>query len=877
MPPKLFLNLFRWYCHPKLHHHIEGDLLEVYGDRERRLGKRIADLRFVIDVLLLFRSGIVKPAEGYKNLNTYGMYKSYLKVGWRNLLRHKGYAIINISGLAIGMAAAMLNGLLIWHEFSHDKYFDNYERIALVSETGLDPERGGRWTGTVMTYPLGTELMNNYGRHFKRVARSSWDVDNILSSGEKNLSARGLYVDSAFPEIFSFKMVSGSQATLGKQQYVLISASVAKAFFGYEDPVNKVITINKRDVRIGGVYEDFPDNTKLYGLQFFMPWELFLADNKWIEERALTDWRNHFIKIYVELPESSAFAATTTQIKKALQFAPEDAERAKKTDQQLSLYPMSRWHLYPTSLRAGQYGPMFLLKLVGIVGVFILLLACINFVNLTTARSEKRAKEVGIRKTIGSVRSQLIHQFFSESLIVVFFAFVMALVLTNLFLPSFNYIATKTIVMPWTNGWFWVAAISFVTITGLLAGSWPALFLSSFNPVSVLKGVFRAGRLHAVPRKVLVIFQFSISIILIIGTVVVYQQLQFVKDRPVGYDREGLIMIQKKSADFYGKYDALRHELKNTGAVLEVSESMGPMTEIVSGNDGWDWKGRNPDIDESFATLAVSHLHGKTANWKIVQGRDFDIARASDSAAVIVTESALAFMGLKHPIGEPVTWKWWRDGRVMHYTIIGVVKDMVMDSPYSPVEPTIFYLKGFNGDPNWINIRVNPQISLADALPKIEAVFKKVIPTVPFEYRFADEEYALKFGKEERIGKVATIFAVIAIFISCLGLLGLASFVAEQRTKEIGIRKVMGASAANVWQMLSKDFVWLVLISCVAASPLAYYLLSNWLDKFSYRTEISWWVFISTGIGAVVLTLAMVSYQAIKTALMNPVNSLRSE
>ncbi len=878
MPPKLFLIFFRWYCHPRLRGHIEGDLLEVYGDCVKRFGKRKADLKFIIDVLLLFRPGIIKPAEGYKNLNTYGMYKSYMKIGWRNLIRHKGYSVINISGLAIGMAAAMLNGLWIWHEFSYNKYFDNYDHIAQVTEIGLDTERGGYWTGTYMTYPLSTQLLAHYSQNFKRIARASWDVDNILSVGEKKLSAQGLYVDNAFPEIFSFKMVSGSRTALNKPQSVLIAASTSKVLFGNEDPINKVVTINnKTDVNIGGVYEDFPQNTELNGLQFFVPWELFEADNKWIEERAQTDWRNHFLKIYVELPEGSSLEAATAQIKNALQFAAEEQDKAKKADQQLRLYPMSRWHLYPTDLEPGQYGPMVMVKLVGIVGIFILVLACINFVNLSTARSEKRAKEVGIRKTIGSIRSQLIHQFFSESLLVVCFAFVMALALSSLCLPSFNLIASKNIVMPWASGWFWLAGVSFVVLTGLLAGSWPAIYLSSFNPVKALKGVFRGGRFQAMPRKVLVVFQFSISVILIIGTVIVYQQIQYVKDRPVGYDREGLIMIKKKSKDFDGKYEVLRNEWKNTGAVLEVSESMGPMTEIASGNNGWDWKGRDPNIDESFATLSVSHLHGKTAGWQFVQGVDFDITQAGDSSGIIINESALEFMGLKNPVGEPVTWTWWRDNRVMSYKIIGVVKDMVMDSPYALARPTIFYLKGFNGKPSWINIRVNPQITFAEALPKIEAVFKKVIPSAPFEYKFADEEYAMKFGKEERIGKLATIFAVIAIFISCLGLLGLASFVAEQRTKEIGIRKVLGASVANVWQMLSKDFVLLVMISCLVASPLAYYLLSDWLQKFTYRTEISWWIFISTGIGAIMLTLIMVSYQAIKTALMNPVNSLRSE
>jgi putative ABC transport system permease protein len=878
LPPKFFLKFFRWYCHPKLRDHIEGDLLEAYGNQLKESGKRKADLQFIMEVLLLFRRGIIRPVEGHQTLNTYGMYKSYFKVGWRNLVRNKGYSLINIGGLAIGMAVALLNGLWILHEFSFNKYFENYDRIAQVTEKGYDTERGGEWINTTMTYPLGTELINNHSGAFKRIARTSWQSSSILSVGEKKMSANGLYVDKDYPEIFSFKMLEGSRGSLAKPQSIMISASAAKTLFGYEDPLNRTISINnKTDLLITGVFEDFPENTNLRSLQFFAPWDVFLADNKWIEERAQNDWRNHFMKIYVELPEEEMFASASVQIRSALRFDPQDQEEATKSARKLNLYPMDEWHLHPPGLRQGQPEPIVMLRMVGAIGLFVLMLACINFMNLSTARSEKRAKEVGIRKTIGSVRNQLIHQFFTESLIIVCFAFLLALMLTAAFLPTFNEIADKQITIPLSNGWFWAAAFGFVILTSGLAGSYPALYLSSFNPIRALKGTFRVGRMAALPRKVLVVFQFSISVILIIGTAIVHQQIQYAKARPVGYDREGLIMIDKKTDDFYGKYDVLRTEWKNTGVVAEVSESMGPVTEIVSGNNGWDWEGRDPNIDESFATLAVSHLHGKTAGWQFVQGRDFDVSQPGDSSGVVINETALKLMALKEPIGQRVTWTWWVDKQKMDYTILGVVKDMVMESPYAPIEPTVFYLKGFNGTPNWLNIKIDPKVSLQEALPKIEKVFKKVIPTAPFEYKFADEEYAMKFGKEERIGNVATIFAVLAILISCLGLLGLASFVAEKRTKEIGIRKVLGASVSNLWQMLSKDFIVLVIIACLVASPIAYYLLGKWLSKFTYHTDISIWILISTALGAIGLSLLTVSYQAVKAALMNPVRSLRSE
>jgi ABC-type antimicrobial peptide transport system permease subunit len=878
-PPQLILRFFRWFCHPKLLKYIEGDLMELYEERLKTSSKRKADIKFVIDVIFLFRPGIIKPVEGTQRLNTYGMYKSYFKIGWRNLLRNKGYSLINIGGLAIGMMVAILNGLWIWHELSYNKYYDNYDRIAQVVEVGLNLEGGGTSKGGTMTYPLGTELIEKRSEQFKRIARTTFSQEKILTAGEIKITSRGLYVDESAPELFSFKMISGTRNALTEMHSVMLAQSVTTSLFGSQDPINQTLRINnKTDVTVTGVFEDFPQNTEFNEIKFFAPWSLYLAENKWIEERAMSDWRNHFLKIYVEIEEGNTFEAVSSQIKGALQFAPEDLESAQKRKAELDLYPMSDWHLYPLWLRTGSMEPVLMLKLLGAIGVFVLALACINFVNLSTARAEKRAKEVGIRKTIGSVRSQLVNQFFSESFLVVMFSFILAIALTALVLPGFNEIASKNMEMPWGNGWFWLISFGFVALTSLLAGFYPALYLSSFNPIKALKGTLHVGRFASLPRKILVVFQFSISVVLIIGTVVVYRQIQYAKDRPVGYDREGLIMMRKRSDDFKGKYEVLRNELKNTGAVFEVSESMGPVTEIYSGNGGWDWKGRNPEDDKSFATLSVSHLHGKTVSWQFVQGRDFDLNTASDSLGIVINESALQRMNLQEPIGEPVSWTWWSDkSKVFNYKILGVIRDMVMDSPYAPAQPTIFYLKGHNGSPSWVNIKIHPQVSASEALPKIEAVFKKVIPTVPFEYKFADDEYAAKFGKEERIGNLAFIFAGLAIFISCLGLLGLASFVAETRTKEIGIRKVLGASVAGLWQMLSKDFIWLVLIACLLATPLAYYLMNEWLGKFVYRANISVWVFIATGVGAISITLITISYQAIKTALMNPVNSLRSE
>lgn len=872
-------RFFRWFCHPRLLNHIEGDLMELYTERLLTEGRRKANRKFIVDVIRLFRPGIIKPVEGYKSLNTYGMYKSYFKVGWRNLLRNKGYSFINIGGLAIGMMVAILNGLWIAHEFSWNKPFDNYERIAQVTETGFNEAYGGNFTGTTMTYPLSTTLMGDYRSEFNRITRTTFEREGILSTDQLKVTRQGRFVDPAAAEMFSFNMLSGSRSGLEHSGSMFISRSLAQTLFGNEDPINRTLRFDNRDdVTVTGVFDDFPENCEFYNHHYFAPWSLYMANNKWIEERAANDWRNHFLKIYVEIPEGKTFADVTDQIKGALQFAPEDMERATASGTHLHLYPMREWHLYPPWLETGAIAPVLMLKWVGAIGLFVLLLACINFVNLSTARAEKRSREVGIRKTVGSVRSQLINQFFSESFLVVVLAFVIAIALTVTLLPMFNSIAGRSIVMPWSNAWFWLACSGFILITSMLAGTYPALYLSSFNPVKALKGALRWGRWARVPRQVLVVFQFCISVTLIIGTVVVYQQIQFAKDRSVGYDRDGLIMIRKRTADFNGKYDVLRSELKRTGAVIEVSESMGPMTEIYSGNNGWDWTGNGPDWDENFGTLAVSHLHGKTVGWQFVQGRDFDPDIAGDSLGIVINEAALKVMNLNDPIGHPVSWTWWSDpNRQMHYQILGVVKDMVMESPYTPAQPTIFYVKGLNGTPSWVNIRINPKVATGEALAKIESVFKKIIPSVPFDYKFADEEYALKFSREELIGNLAGIFAVLAVIISCLGLLGLASFVAERRTKEIGIRKVLGASVIELWRMLSREFVLLVMVSSIISAPLAFYVFDNWLSNFAYRTTISVWLFFYTGLAAVAITLLTVSYQSIRAALMNPVRSLKTE
>jgi putative ABC transport system permease protein len=655
----------------------------------------------------------------------------------------------------------------------------------------------------------------------------------------------------------------------------MLSASTAKAFFGNADPLGKNMQIaNRFDVKVTGVYEDLPYNSEFHNLAFIAPWQLYITTATWIMA-SKNGWDNNSFQLFVQLADHADLDAVNQKIAgfKQAHVAPED----KKLNTVIFLFPMRDWHLRSHWDADGRQtgGMIEYIRLFGAVGIFVLLLACINFMNLSTARSERRAKEVGIRKSIGSLRSQLIGQFYSESFLVVMLAFVLSLGIVQVVLPWFNQIADKNMTMPWTNPVFWLLGLAFAAITAIVAGSYPALYLSSFRPVKVLKGAFKVGRLAAIPRKALVVLQFTISITLIIGTIVVYRQILYSRERPIGYSRDGLMMVGMKSSDYYGKFDMLRDELKKTGAIAEMAESSSPVTGVWASNDGFEWPGYDPRADANFGTIWVTHEFGKTVGWTIKEGRDFSrqLGFRTDSTSMIINEAAVRFMGLKNPVGTIVRWGSGPGARQL--SIIGVAKNMLMESPYDNVQPTFYFMDYENA--NWMLFRLNPNSSAHESVAKIAATFKKILPAVPFDYLFADNEYTAKFAAEERIGKLAIFFTVLAVFISCIGLFGLASFVAEQRTREIGIRKVLGASVTNLWGLLSKDFIQLVAIACLVSVPVGWYVMHGWLQNYSYRASIAWWIFAITGCGALLLTLLTVSWQAIRAALANPVKSLRSE
>ena len=799
------------------------------------------------------------------------MIRNYIKIAWRNLKKNKGYSAINIGGLALGMAVTLIIGLWMEDELSYNDYFGQRDRIAQVFQS--QTFNGETGTGPAIPRPLEKALREGYGDNFNYLVMSSWNNAQYLNYQEKSLSRTGNFMQREAPELLDLTILKGEKDGLRDINSIMISETTAHAIFGQEEPIGKVIKVNSEyDMMVTAVYEDIPVNNSFNDLQFIIPWDKYTTTREWVRESE-DNWGNNSFQMFVQIPENSGMEKVTSAIRDVKKNLNEDTV---EFNPQLFLFPMNDWYLKGNFVNGKQVGGRIkYVWLFGIIGAFVLMLACINFMNLSTARSEKRAKEVGIRKSIGSQRKQLIKQFLTESFLVVALAYLLALLIVLLSLNYFNDLARKEITFPWDSPLFWVISLVFVAFTSLLAGSYPALYLSSFRPVEVLKGTFRGGRYSGMPRKILVVVQFTVSVAFIIGTVVVMQQINHAKDRPVGYNKEGLIQIPTMSQDFVGKFELMRNEFIASGAVVEMSSSSAPTTNIWSNRSGFNWEGKPEGFQEDLAWTEVSPEYARSLGLKVIQGRDFSREFATDSNAVLINQTAVKYMGLSNPIGMLIKDDDEEDPEEP-LKIIGVVEDMIAQSPYEPVKQGVYVFDKY-GNGSYYNLRLNPEQSASQNLAIIEGVFTEHFPDIPFQYEFVDEEYGEKFASEERVGSLSAIFTAFAIFISCLGLFGLTSFVAEKRTKEIGVRKVLGASVFNVWNMLSKDFIKLVTISCFIAVPIAYYVMNGWLQDYPYRVVLSWWNFALAIVGALLITLLTVSFQAIKAATANPVKSLRTE
>jgi putative ABC transport system permease protein len=789
------------------------------------------------------------------------MFQNYFLLAWRHLGRNRGYTAINIAGLSMGMAIALVIGLWITDEANFDHYATNHSRLAagmVNMRLNNAAKKEDFYTFQMIMMPLGSTLHTQYKDLFSRVALTHPSGNRLFNYGDKTVSGISLTAQYDLPGMFGFRMLSGNAGATKDPSTIIIAQSLAKALFGNSDPVGKTVKVdNVIEYRVGGTYADLPKNTSFNGTQAIFPWGN--AENAY--RRDNTDWQDHIGGLYVELAPGITAEQATARVKNLT------TPHEKDYHEEVLIYPLDKAYLYNQfEFNKPAGGRITMVWLFGIIGVFVLLLACINFMNLSTARSEKRAKEVGIRKTIGSLRSQLIAQFLSESILLALVALLFSLVLVHICLPFFNGLAAKEMTIPWTSPLFILAMLGFTIFTGLLAGSYPAFYLSAFKPVRVLKSKIQAGKSAALPRQILVVLQFAVSLILIIGTTIVYRQILFTKDRPVGYSREGLFTVDMNTPDIGNHYEALRTELIQQGLAADVAASDMKPTDFADGNV-LEWAGKRPDQNTiGFYNVNITPDYGRTIGWTITRGRDMSRDFATDSSAAILSEKAVRSIGFKDPIGQIVKLS----GKP--YTVVGVCADMVNNNPYDTAQNAIFVGGSYTSE---MIVKIKPGTDPHKTLAAMAPVFSKYNPSSPFIYTFVDEAYAAKFEAEEHIGNLAAVFTSLAIFISCLGLFGLAAFVAEQRSKEIVVRKVLGASIFNLWGLLSKEFMKLTGISMLIAIPLAYYGMKQWLTGYLYHTPLSWWVFASAGAGIIIITLLTVSYQSLKAALMNPAKTLR--
>jgi len=792
------------------------------------------------------------------------MIRNFLKVAYRNLLRNKGFSAINITGLAVGMAAAILILLWIQNETSYDQFHKNKNRIYEV--WNRVPMQGKLQSWNTVSAPLARVLEKDLPE-VERAVRVVNSSSFLFSVGDKKLVKSGNMVDTGFLQMFSFPMLQGNPATaLNNIHGMVLTEKAAKSLFGKEDAMGRVIKLKDQgDFTVTGVLKDLPNNTR-FDFEFLIS----IANLKYGEGQDL-GWNDNSTPTYVLLKPNANYAAVASRIKTLKQQYAEDAKNMKW---ELFLYPLDRWRLYSSFSNGVEDGGgrSTFVKLFGIIAAFILLIACINFMNLSTARSEKRAKEVGIRKVVGARKGALIGQFIGESVFLALLAGIAAVMIVQFSLPAYNRLTEKELFINFGSVYTWMAFTGFILFTGLLAGSYPAFFLSSFQPVKVLKGAFKKAHALVTPRKVLVVLQFTFAIILIICTIIVKQQIDYARDRDTGYNKDNLVYLFM-TGDIPKNYALIKNELLSSGIAKSVTKTNSPLTERWSNGWGQDWEGKDPNDKTSFDRYLADEGLGTTAGLQFVQGRDFDLKQyPTDSTGLIINESSLKVMKFKNPIGETV-----KDLGI-EWHIVGVIKDFILTSPYEPTRPLLICgAKSQFMTFNVVQIKLNGDNPTAQNLQRAEAIFKKYNPEYPFDAKFVDEAYAQKFENEKRQGTLAGLFAGLTVFISCLGLFGLATYMAENRVKEIGIRKILGASLAGITALLSKDFVKLVIVSFLIAAPLAWWAMHTWLQNYTYRVAVEWWVFALAGLLSVVIALLTVSYQSIKAALANPVKNLRTE
>ncbi|SKB46672.1 duplicated orphan permease [Sphingobacterium nematocida] len=793
------------------------------------------------------------------------MIKNYIKIAWRKLWKNKVYSLINILGLALGISVTLIIALWVNSELKYDRFYTITDRLYQVyTRDAFDGEQH-TWGGTPAV--LGPILKEEHPEieHMARV----WNIDHrIHTDATSGFKATGIASDAAFFNLFDFQFINGNKLTpIDRPDAIVLTASMAKKLFGSLDVIGRHLELDTiTSLIVEAVIQDIPHNSKFEGVDFFCSWNYLSKTGQTFSD----SWTAYNHQTYVSLKEGIDLTTFNNKVEKLVTNHTNGETKAS-----IYLYPASRWHLYNKSVNGHMVeGNMVTLRMFSLIGLFILLIACINFINLSTAGAERSAKEVGVRKVVGASKKSLIQQFLLESIIITLFAGIVALSLIVLALPIFNSIIQGNISINDQSLFFWGLFILFLIVSAIGAGIYPAFVLSSFEPTKTLKGNVSASRSGLKPRQILVILQFVISICLGICTFIISQQIRYGQDRKSGYDQSNLVYFPLEGR-LDNNYEALRNELIQQDIASSVTKSWGRISRYGSNSWGYAWPNSKPeDYDVVFNNMNVDRDFIKTMGIRLLRGRDIDINKhPSDSTAVLLNEAAVNRMGLSDPIGvQIIAAKGTPYEKTLN--VVGIIQDFVWQSPYDDIAPML--IQG----PNWsdyVHIRLNPSRSLASNIANVELILKKYNPDFPTDLHFVDQEYAKKFASQKRTANLTGLFSGLAIFIACLGLFGLVSFSTTQRQKEVGIRKVLGASVAGIVSMLSKDFLKLVILAILIASPIAWWLMNKWLDSFVHRVDISLGTFIMAGALAVALALITISTLAIRAALSNPVKTLRDE
>ncbi len=879
-PPKWADILLSWFCSDKVIETLRGDLYELYELRLNRKGRIQANVGFIADVCSSFRPFAIKKLFRSKHSNTMSMFKNYVKVAWRNLLKHKMYSSIKIGGLAIGIAACLLISLFVIEEMSHDRSYPEAENIYRLIMTDVSPGEEAQWTAhQPMVASMIQEMFPEVEIAGRLIPYSGWSFagDNQVRRSDRtqNTFDEGFaYADQELIDILGFKMVYGDAKTvLSKPNSIVISKSKADKFFPGENPVGKTIVLEEETERpwmIGGVMEN-PSSLNHLRFDYLLT---LTGEEFWDGEQ--TNWCCSNYNVYLKVkkgvdPEELKVKLTKMLIDTYIPYLRERGDKwADQAEKFLSyeLQPVSNIHLYSKDIHDGlKKSDIQIVYLFSAISIFILVLACINFVNLSTAKSANRAKEVGLRKVVGSFRTDLIKQFLTESLVITSFATVAGVLLAWVFIPFFNTISGKSLSLPFNQWWLYIVIFGLILLVGIVSGIYPSFYLSAFRPIEVIKGKLSKGSKTSTLRSIMVVFQFTCSVILIIGSTVVYKQMKFILNKDLGYDKEQVILIQGANT-LEERLELFQNELKTIPEVLNVSASS---YLPVSGtkrdqNQFWNEGRRREDVAIGAQIWNVDDDYIQTLGMRLLKGRDFEPNSLRDSTSIIVNETFVRELGLEDPIGKRVeNWSTW--------TIIGIVEDFHFESIRGEIGPLGLRLGRYG---SIVPVKVKTD-DMQMTLEAITNVWEGFMPNQPIRYSFMDDVYASMYEDVERTGNVFTSFSALAILVACLGLFGLSAFMIEQRIKEISIRKVLGASVQKIFQILTINFMKLIFISLVLAIPISIYFMNEWLADFEYRISLGWTVFAFAGLATIIIALLTISMESVKAATVNPVKGLRSE